>query len=76
MVHVSNQRVLTSQLMFDEELNGKVLAAAPYNARGERDTVNSNDSIYSDAMLMMVKAENAGYLGVHVLSADSDRDGA
>jgi protocatechuate 3,4-dioxygenase beta subunit len=76
MVHVSNQRVLTSQLMFDEDLNKKVLAVAPYNERSGRDTFNSNDSIYSDAMLMKIKAENAGYLGVHVLAADSDRDGA
>lgn len=76
MVHVSNQRVLTSQLMFDEGLNSKVFATAPYNARTGRDTLNSNDSIFKDSMLTKVTAENAGYLGVHVLAADSDRDGA
>ena len=76
MVHVSNQRVLTSQLMFDENLNSKVLATAPYNTRSGRDTLNSNDSIFNDSMLMKTTAETGGYLGVHVLSVDSDRDGA
>lgn len=76
MVHVSNQRVLTSQLMFDEALNTKVFTQAPYAARTGRDTLNSNDSIYKDVMLMKVTAAGDGYLGAHVLAADSDRDGA
>ncbi len=76
MVHVSTARVLTSQLMFDETLNTEVFAAAPYSAHTGRDTLNSTDSIYRDSMLMKVTKDGDGYLGTHVLAADSDRDGA
>jgi protocatechuate 3,4-dioxygenase beta subunit len=75
MVHVSNQRVLTTQVMFDEALNSKVFAEAPYAAHTGRDTFNSNDNIYRDGMLLKVTEENDGYLGVIVFSADSDKNG-
>ncbi|MEW9548120.1 hypothetical protein [Nonomuraea sp. NPDC050783] len=76
MVHVSDQRVLTTQLMFDEKLNSAVMARAPYAKHTGRDTFNDGDSIYRDSMLMKVTEEDDGYLGAIVLSADSDRDGA
>ncbi|MBB5870357.1 protocatechuate 3,4-dioxygenase beta subunit [Allocatelliglobosispora scoriae] len=76
MVHVSNARVLTTQLMFDEAMNTKVFTEQPYAARTGRDTFNDDDGIYKPAMLMKVTADGAGYLGAMVLNADSDRDGA
>ena len=76
MVHVSNQRVLTTQVMFDEKLNSAVYAAQPYAAHSGRDTFNDNDSIYRSEKLMTVKEDGDGYLGTLVLNADSDRDGA
>ncbi|MEQ4723591.1 hypothetical protein [Nonomuraea sp. B19D2] len=76
MVHFSNQRVLTTQLMFDESLNSKVMAMSPYSGHSGRDTFNDNDNIYDDSMLMKVTKEDDGYLGVIVFSADSDKDGA
>jgi hypothetical protein len=75
MVHASNNRVLTSQLMFDEALNTKVFAEKPYSAHTGRDTLNSNDGIYKDSMLMKVTPDGDGYLGVIVLAADADKDG-
>ncbi|MGC5018456.1 intradiol ring-cleavage dioxygenase [Micromonospora sp. DT47] len=77
MVHVgdNNNRVLTTQLMFDESLNSRVFAAQPYAAHTGRDTFNDDDSIYQDSMLLKVTEEQGGYLGVIVFSADSDRDG-
>ncbi|MBB6554180.1 intradiol ring-cleavage dioxygenase [Nonomuraea rubra] len=75
MVHVSNERVLTTQFMFDEELNSVVMARAPYSARTGRDTFNDGDGIYQDGMLMKVAQEGDGYVGAIVLAADSDRDG-
>jgi protocatechuate 3,4-dioxygenase beta subunit len=75
MVHVNNQRVLTTQLMFDEGLNTKVFAQAPYAQHTGRDTSNNNDSIYRDSTLLKVTEETDGYLGVIIFSADSDRDG-
>jgi protocatechuate 3,4-dioxygenase beta subunit len=76
MVHFSNERVLTTQMMFDENLNGKIMAVAPYSEHAGRDTFNDNDNIYKDTMLMKVTAEDDGYLGAIVFSADSDKDGS
>ncbi|GAA2205542.1 protocatechuate dioxygenase [Nonomuraea monospora] len=75
MVHVSNERVLTTQMMFDEKLNSVVMAKAPYSAHTGRDTFNDGDTIYQDGMLMKVSAEGDGYVGAIVFSADSDKDG-
>ncbi|MCA1188902.1 MULTISPECIES: protocatechuate dioxygenase [unclassified Saccharopolyspora] len=76
MVHVSNERVLTSQLMFDEQLNSAVFARAPYSEHTGRDTFNDGDNIFEDSMLLKVVPEDDGYLASIVLSADSDQDGA
>jgi protocatechuate 3,4-dioxygenase beta subunit len=76
MVHFSNQRVLTTQMMFDEKLNSAVMAKSPYSEHAGRDTFNDNDNIYDDSMLMKITQEDDGYLGVIVFSADSDKDGA
>jgi protocatechuate 3,4-dioxygenase beta subunit len=75
MVHVAGDRVLTTQLMFDETLNAKVFAEAPYATHTGRDTLNDNDTIFRDAMLLTVSEDPDGYLGVIALAADTDRDG-
>ncbi|TYB66094.1 protocatechuate dioxygenase [Nonomuraea sp. PA05] len=75
MVHVSNERVLTTQMMFDEKLNSVVMATAPYSAHTGRDTFNDGDNIYQDGMLMKVGQEGDGYVGAIVFSADSGKDG-
>ena len=45
-VHVSGNVVHTGQLFFDDALTDTVFRKAPYASRGNRDTRNSNDSIY------------------------------
>jgi protocatechuate 3,4-dioxygenase beta subunit len=75
MVHASAKRVLTSQLMFDEALNTKVFAAAPYASHTGRDTFNDNDTIYRDSMLLTVTPEPGGWLAAIALGVDSDSDG-
>ncbi|MFG1963268.1 intradiol ring-cleavage dioxygenase [Nonomuraea sp. NPDC049028] len=75
MVHFSNARVLTTQVMFDEALNTKVFTRSPYAAHTGRDTFNDGDTIYKDTMLLKVTEEDDGYLGAIVFSADSDKDG-
>jgi protocatechuate 3,4-dioxygenase beta subunit len=67
MVHVANDRALTSQLMFLEELNATVFSRAPYDARTGRETFNSSDSIYRKSMLASVAEEGDGYVGAIVL---------
>jgi protocatechuate 3,4-dioxygenase beta subunit len=64
MVHLSNERVLTTQVMFDDALNDVVLARRPYSS-GRR-TLNSDDSIFREQMLLKVTEEGDGYLGVIV----------
>ncbi|MFD2357569.1 intradiol ring-cleavage dioxygenase [Nonomuraea ferruginea] len=59
MVHVSDARVLTTQMMFGEALNDRILAGRPYAARGERDTRNDGDGIFRDEMLMKVTPPTA-----------------
>ncbi|GAA3444616.1 protocatechuate dioxygenase [Planomonospora venezuelensis] len=76
MVHVGEARVLTTQVMFDEALNGKVFEAQPYARRTGRDTFNDGDTIYEPSMLMKVSEEGEGYVGAIVFSADSDQDKA
>ncbi|WP_372666302.1 protocatechuate dioxygenase [Amycolatopsis kentuckyensis] len=75
MVHVGNEKTLTTQLMFDETLNSEVLATQPYAQRTGRDTFNDNDSIYRPSMLLKVTKARDGYVGCIVLNADPDHDG-
>jgi protocatechuate 3,4-dioxygenase beta subunit len=39
----------TSQVFFDDTITDLVLANAPYNSRGQRDTRNANDMVYNTA---------------------------
>jgi protocatechuate 3,4-dioxygenase beta subunit len=75
MVHVGNEKTLTTQLMFDEALNAEVLAQQPYAQRTGRDTFNEDDSIYRPSMLLKVTRAHDGYVGCIVLNADPDHDG-
>ncbi|MDX3189620.1 protocatechuate dioxygenase [Streptomyces sp. MN03-5084-2B] len=75
MVHVGNEKTLTTQLMFDETLNARVLATEPYAQRTGRDTFNDGDSIYQPSMLLKVTRAHDGYVGCIVLNADPDHDG-
>lgn len=55
----------TSQVMFDDTLTDQVFTQAPYNARGARNTRNSNDGIYqsggSTLLLNLTADGNGGY---------------
>ncbi|MBO4162937.1 dioxygenase family protein [Micromonospora antibiotica] len=75
MVHLGDDRVLTTQMMFDEALNTRVYADAPYAAHTGRDTFNDNDNIFAESMLMKVVEDGDGYLSVINFSVDADRDG-
>jgi protocatechuate 3,4-dioxygenase beta subunit len=51
----------TSQLFFDDSLTDEVYTKAPYSARPNRSTLNSNDNIYDDMLLMNVVPSGDGY---------------
>ena len=47
-VHVGGNTVHTGQLFFNDTFTDKVFAStAPYNTRGQRDTLNSGDNIFA-----------------------------
>ncbi|PBC70813.1 hypothetical protein BX265_5370 [Streptomyces sp. TLI_235] len=75
MVHVNDERTLTTQLMMDESLNSAVLGKQPYAAHTGRDTFNDGDSIYEPAMRLKITEDGDGHLGVITLAADPDKDG-
>lgn len=53
----------TSQLAFDDTLTDQVFTQAPYNARPNRNTRNSNDNIYQSAgstILLSLTSDGAG----------------
>jgi protocatechuate 3,4-dioxygenase beta subunit len=75
MVHINNEKTLTTQLMFDENLNTKVMATEPYVQHTGRDTFNDGDTIYKPSMLLKVTKARDGYVGCIVLNADPDKDG-
>jgi protocatechuate 3,4-dioxygenase beta subunit len=54
----------TSQLFFDEALTDQVHSQPPYNSKGQRDTLNENDSIYQgggEMMLLNLTPANDSY---------------
>jgi protocatechuate 3,4-dioxygenase beta subunit len=51
----------TSQLFFNEALNDQVHAQEPYAGRGRRNTLNSDDNIYNDLLLLDVTQTADGY---------------
>ncbi|MFD0527151.1 protocatechuate dioxygenase [Kitasatospora arboriphila] len=75
MVHVNDERTLTTQLMMDEKLNSAVLAEQPYAAHTGRDTFNDGDGIYKPAMLLKITEDGGGHLGVITLAVDPDKNG-
>ena len=62
----------TTQLFFDDAVSDAVMATAPYNARGTRNTRNANEYIYANQSAALVKlgrpADGArGYVATAVL---------
>ena len=60
-VHPDTSKVFTSQLFFDDALSDQVFTQQPYAGRGQRNTLNSNDNIYKDLLLLTVNKTGQGY---------------
>ncbi len=75
MVHVGDERTLTTQVMFDEARNDEVLAAGAYAGRGARDTRNDGDSIFRSSMVMATAPSGDGFQGAITFDVDPGRDG-
>jgi protocatechuate 3,4-dioxygenase beta subunit len=62
-VHLDNTTVLTTQLYFDEDVTAVVYRRSPYSRRTGRDTFNSNDGIFDEAMLLRLARRGGDHLG-------------
>jgi protocatechuate 3,4-dioxygenase beta subunit len=63
----------TSQLYFDDALTDRVLATAPYNARGPRGTRNDNDGLYRRGgrqLMLALAPRGPGYAGTFTVALD------
>jgi protocatechuate 3,4-dioxygenase beta subunit len=69
-VHPDTTKVFTSQLFFDDSLSDQVFTQAPYASKGQRDTLNSTDSIYQDLMLLTVAKTDQGYTTTFPIGLD------
>lgn len=63
----------TSQMFFDDALSDQVFTQQPYAAKGERNTLNSNDGIYGDGgeqLILALTPANDGYAGTFDIALD------
>lgn len=60
-IHPDTNKVFTSQLFFDDAFTDQVFTAAPYAAKGTRNTRNVNDGIYEDQLLVNATKTSEGY---------------
>jgi protocatechuate 3,4-dioxygenase beta subunit len=63
-VHVDSETVLTTQFFFDEDVNRAVYAKSPYASKGPPNRSNSDDRIFEDSLVLTLKKDGDGYLGV------------
>jgi protocatechuate 3,4-dioxygenase beta subunit len=69
-VHLDNATVLTTQLFFDEAVTRAVYQRAPYAARGGRDRFNDNDPLFDDSLLLTLREDGDGRLGIITFVVD------
>jgi protocatechuate 3,4-dioxygenase beta subunit len=65
-VHVSGNEVHTGQLYFDEAVSGRVYASGAYAERGQAETTNSADGIFSqggEQSTVELSRRGDGYVG-------------
>lgn len=77
MALLDANRLVTTQLYFDDALSDRVYELEPYAARGPRDTTNAADGVSRSGspdgtapLLLDVVTEGDGYAGSYVLGVD------
>jgi protocatechuate 3,4-dioxygenase beta subunit len=70
-VHLDKRTLLTSQLYFDEAVTEKVYARAPYSGHSGRDRFNKDDGIFEESLIMTLREEGDGYLGLMTVNVRS-----
>ena len=63
--------MLTTQLYFDDEFSEQIYAEAPYSQDAGRDTLNSDDSIFDESLLLTLTGDSDGVTGVMTFDVES-----
>jgi protocatechuate 3,4-dioxygenase beta subunit len=63
-VHLDRSTVLTTQLYFDEKVSDAVYRRPPYASHGQRDVTNEGDGIFDESLVLDLRRERGGYLGL------------
>jgi len=63
-VHLDNATVLTSQLYFPDDVGAAVFEREPYAQHAGARTLNHEDGIFDERLLMTIVPEGDGYLGL------------
>ncbi|HEX4981438.1 MAG TPA: hypothetical protein VFV63_07060 [Ilumatobacteraceae bacterium] len=70
-VHIDDDTVLTTQYLFEDELNDEIMAQGPYAAYGLPDTTNAQDGVTNGVAeasgLIMTASEDAEIAGTRAL---------
>ncbi|MCC6803495.1 MAG: intradiol ring-cleavage dioxygenase, partial [Anaerolineae bacterium] len=73
-VGTSSAYEFTSQFFFDDALSDDVFTQTPYSGKGQRNTLNRNDSIYADGgdqmVLQLVKGDDGSYSTTYSVGLD------
>jgi protocatechuate 3,4-dioxygenase beta subunit len=69
--HLDRTSLVTTQLYFDDAFTDRIYAAAPYSQRGGRDTFNSDDAIFDEALLLTLTGNNRGVTGALTFDVES-----
>jgi protocatechuate 3,4-dioxygenase beta subunit len=70
-VHLDNSTLLTTQFYFDDGFTDSVFTRDPYTSRGSRDTVNADDSIFDDRLLLTLSEDGDASVGLITLDVDA-----
>lgn len=70
-VHLDKQSVLTTQLYFADDFTAKVFESEPYASAGAPDTLNADDGIFDDSMLLKLARNGKAIAGAINLDVQS-----
>jgi protocatechuate 3,4-dioxygenase beta subunit len=69
--HLDRSTRLTTQLYFDDDITDIVYARPPYDQRGAANTSNEDDGIFDERLVLTLRADGDGYLGVMTFDVEA-----
>jgi protocatechuate 3,4-dioxygenase beta subunit len=70
-VHLDRSTRLTTQLYFDDDITDTVYTRPPYDQRGAANTSNEDDGIFDNRLVLTLRADGDGYLGVMTFDVEA-----